>query len=172
MAKEQRSIFNAEAEKKLRSPDDLDKYVRVTNPSAWAVIAACVSLLVGLVAWAVYGSVSTNVTTKAAYVDGRVVCFLSDDDVAKINVGDEATMDDKSLKVVSIGVVPISKSEALEVLHSDYLLSVLVTSKWSHQVQLGDDADGLDVAVGVPTDVTIITRYVSPISLVLGDHKE
>ena len=32
MAEQTRTIFNQRAAEKLRSPDDLDKYVRVTNP--------------------------------------------------------------------------------------------------------------------------------------------
>ena len=39
MADEQNSIFTKKASDKLRSPDDLNEYVRVTNPSVWVVLA-------------------------------------------------------------------------------------------------------------------------------------
>ena len=34
-AKPSMSIFNLKASEKLRNPDDLDKYIRVTKPSVW-----------------------------------------------------------------------------------------------------------------------------------------
>lgn len=61
MAQPERSIFNEKAASKLRSPDDLDKYVRVTNPSMWAILVACIALLAGLFSWAFFGSVSASV---------------------------------------------------------------------------------------------------------------
>jgi hypothetical protein len=56
VAEADNSIFTKKATDKLRSPDDLDEYVRVTNPSVWVVLAACIVLLVGLFAWAVFGT--------------------------------------------------------------------------------------------------------------------
>lgn len=44
MADEQSNIFTKKASDRLRSPDDLDEYVRVTNPSVWIVLAACAML--------------------------------------------------------------------------------------------------------------------------------
>ena len=48
MPEETKELFTKKATEKLRSPDDLDEYVRVTNPSIWVVLAACISLMVGL----------------------------------------------------------------------------------------------------------------------------
>ena len=67
MANASSSIFNKKASEKLRNPDDLDKYLRVTNPSVWIVIAACVVLLLGLLAWGVFGTVSTSVKGIGVY---------------------------------------------------------------------------------------------------------
>ena len=52
MANDRNNRFREKASKKLRSPDDLDEYVRVTNPSVWVVLAACATLMIGLFAWA------------------------------------------------------------------------------------------------------------------------
>ena len=56
MADDKSSIFTEKAQDKLRSPDDLDEYVRVTNPSIWVVLAACAVLLVSLFAWGLLGT--------------------------------------------------------------------------------------------------------------------
>lgn len=77
------SIFNKKATEKLRSPDDLDMYVRVTHPSIWIVLAACATLLIGLFAWGVFGTVTTSVVTTGTSVGGDwvyVVRFAGDGD--------------------------------------------------------------------------------------------
>ena len=69
MADAKTSIFNKRATEKLRSPDDLDKYVRVTSPSVWVILAACIILIVGLLAWGLFGAVTTNVQATGVVFD-------------------------------------------------------------------------------------------------------
>lgn len=166
MAEATPSIFNQRAAEKLRSPDDLDKYVRITSPSAWAVAAACAALLLGLLAWGVFGAVSTSVGATGACVGGRAVCFLSAEDAAKVDVGDAANVDGRQMAVAEVAPVPLSRDEAHAELGSDYLVSALLEGDWAYLVAFEGDADGL--AEGVPLTVSITTERVAPISLVLG----
>ncbi len=168
MAEPTRSIFNQRAADKLRSPDDLDKYVRVTNPSVWIILAACAALLVGLLAWGVFGSVTTSVSATGASVDGQVVCLLSGDDAARVHVGDPATVSGSSMTVSAISEVPLSRDEANAFLQSDYLSAVLMGSNsWAYVVTFEGDAS--EIPEGVPVLVGITTELVSPISLILGE---
>jgi len=168
MAEPTRSIFNQRAADKLRSPDDLDKYVRVTNPSVWIIFAACAALLVGLLAWGVFGSVTTSVSATGARVDGQVVCLLSGDDAARVHVGDPATVSGSSMTVSAISEVPLSREEANAFLQSDYLSAVLMGSNsWTYVVTF--DGDASEIPEGVPVTVGITTELVSPISLILGE---
>ncbi|MBQ9001394.1 MAG: hypothetical protein IJ087_06035 [Eggerthellaceae bacterium] len=162
-----RSIFNRRAEEKLRSSDDLDRYVRVTNPSAWAVIAALGLLLAGLLAWGVFGAVSTSVTATGARVDGRTMCFLSAEDVTKVEVGDTASVGGVQLAVTEVARVPLSRDEARGVLGNDYLVSALVKGDWAYPVSF-DDSRASDLEQGVPLAVSITTERISPIKLLFG----
>ena len=166
MAQATPTIFNQRAAEKLRSPDDLDKYVRITSPSAWAVIAACAALLLGLLAWGVFGAVSTNVSTTGTCVGGRAVCFLSAEDAAKVDVGDAAYVDGMQMTVTDVANVPLSLDEAHAELGSDYLVSALVEGDWAYLVVFEGDAGSL--AEGVPLTVSITTERIAPISLILG----
>lgn len=160
------SIFNQRASERLRSPDDLDKYVRVTNPSVWVVLAACMALLAGILAWGVFGSVSTNVTTMGVVMDGRAVCFLSTEDVARVHAGDAASVGGTQMQVDKVAAVPLSQDEAHELLSSDYLTTTLVGADWAYPVSFSGDVSGL--AEGVPLPVAITTERVAPISLIMG----
>ena len=167
MAEAQHSIFNKKATEKLRNPDDLDKYVRVTNPSIWVVLAACISLVIGLLVWGILGSVYTSVTATGVVVDGKAMCFLSADDVAKVDEGDAATVDGVRMKVAEVASVPMSRDEADDVLPSDYLASTLITVDWVYQVTFDGDISQLDS--GVPLTVGIVVERIAPISLIFGN---
>ena len=160
------SIFNRNATEKLRSPDDLDKYVRVTNPSVWVVLIACIALLAGLLSWGVFGTVTTSVTTMGVAVDGHAMCFLTADDVSKVNEGDAAVLGGAKMTVKRVAKVPVSRGEASKVLVSDYLVSELIHGDWAYQVIF--DGNINELAEDVPLSTTITTERIAPITLILG----
>lgn len=159
------SIFNRKATAKLRNPDDLELYIRVTNPSVWAVLGACIFLLAGLLAWGVFGSVTTSVSAKGAVVEGNAVCFLAAEDVGKVHQGDGANFGGEPMKVESVSSVPYSRDEARSELGSDYLASTLMPGDWAYQVIFSGDV--ADLAEAVPQTVGITVERIAPIALVL-----
>ena len=167
MAEQASSIFNKQATERLRSPDDLDRYVRVTTPSVWVVLAACVALLAGLLSWGVFGTVSTSVSGTGVVEGGQALCFLPADEVARLHVGDAAYVGGEQLKVADVSDVPLSRQEASEYLSSDYLVASLIEGDWAYKVTFDGDASKL--AEGVPLTVSITTERVAPISLILGE---
>lgn len=167
MANETSELFTKEASEKLRSPDDIDEYVRVTNPSVWVVLAACTTLLIGLFAWGFLGTVETSVKTLGTCVKGEVVCFLPTEKVSEVHVGDVASVDGELMEVAALSAVPVSRAEARDIVGSDYLASTLVTGDWTYVVHL--DGGDHDFAEGVPLSVIITTERIAPISLLFKD---
>ena len=166
MAEPTRAIFNEKAMNKLRSPDDLDRYVRVTNPSVWIILAACLAFLAGLLVWGVFGAVTTSVSTMAAREGNEVICFLSAEDASKVHVGDAASVSGVRVTVGSISETPLSRGEVTAELSSDYLVDSLVDDNWSYVVRFEGDVTALPS--DVPLDATITVERVAPLSLVLG----
>lgn len=160
------SIFNKEAQEKLRSPDDLDKYVRVTTPGKWSVIVAFAILLLGILTWATFGTVSTSVAATGVVVDGKALCFLPADEVVRVHVGDSAFMGGEKLKVSKIDKVPSSREEANKVLGSDYLVETLFEGKWATEVTFEGNVSSLDE--GVPIEVNVTTERIAPITVIMG----
>lgn len=168
MADATRSIFNKTATEKLRSPDDLDKYIRVANPSVWVALAACLALLAGLAVWGVFGAVTTSVSTMGACIDGKVMCFLSAEDVAEVHVGDIANVGGTQMKVEDVAVAPISRDEAKMHLATDFLVSQLVKGDWGYKVTFAGDAS--ELTENVPLAVNITVERIAPINLILGGN--
>lgn len=167
MADEKSNIFTEKAANKLRSPDDLDEYVRVTNPSVWVVLAACAALLIGLFAWGFLGTAESSVSATGTCVKGQAICFLPADKVSNVHEGDIANVGGEQMKVVYISSVPVSRIEAREIVGGDYLVSTLVGSDWTYIVRFGESDASL--AEGVPLPVTITTERIAPISLIFKD---
>ena len=165
MADATRSIFNKKATEKLRSPDDLDKYVRVTNPSVWVLLAACLCLIFALLAWGFFGAVTTNVTKTGVAIDGKAMCFLASDEIADIDPGDVSSVGGKRMRVAEVSPVPISPGEAKKILKDDYLVSALVSGDWAYVVTF--EGDTSELSEGIPISVNITTNRVAPISLTL-----
>ena len=164
------SIFNERATKKLRSPDDLDKCVQVTNPSVWVVLAACLALLVGLLIWGVFGSVTSRVTTIGVRGEDGTMCFLSAEDAAKVQAGDDAYVGDKHMTVAEVRSIPYSRDELSDAIGSDYLLNALLDdSDWAFLVIF--DGDSSKLPEGVPLTVMITTERIAPISVILGGER-
>ena len=172
MAEEQRpSIFNKSATERLRSPDDLDKYVRVTNPSAWVVLAGCLCLLAGLLAWGFFGTVATNINSTCAEIpSGEVVCLVSTKMLSGLEVGDPVVVEDTTGTVGRIGNVPLSAAEARELVGSDYLIDQLMSQnvRWVFPVYL----DGVKIEDGIVSTATIMTRRISPMEAMFSADRE
>ena len=56
------SIFRQKSLDRVSSPEQLNDYIRVTTPSVWLVLAAIILLLVGMLAWSVFGTVQATGT--------------------------------------------------------------------------------------------------------------
>lgn len=184
MAEAPKSIFNKRAAEKLRNPDDLDKYVRITNPSVWVTLAACVAMLAGLLAWGIFGAVTTSVKTTGAVIDTTAVaqanadigiegteaavCFLSAEDVAKVSVGDTAEVGGVKMTVTFVSSVPNSPDEWDKTLGSQYLVKALFDGDWAYPVVFDGDVSRLDK--NVPVAINITTDRVAPISLILKNR--
>lgn len=167
MAEAAPSIFNKKATEKLRSPDDLEEYVRVTSPSVWLILGACIALVVGLLAWGFFGVVTSGIDVTGTVVDNTPLCMLSADDVAKVHEGNVASWGSEKLKVKKISDVPVSREEAKQILKSDYLVSTLMDGDWSYVVYFEGDGE-YDTVDGTPISISIMTQRVPPISLIFN----
>lgn len=53
-------IFRKKSMERVSSPEALNDYIRVTTPSVWIVLIALVILLVGMLAWSIFGTVERH----------------------------------------------------------------------------------------------------------------
>ena len=92
-------IFRKKSLNRIKSPEDLNDYVRVANPGVWMVLAAVVILLVGVCIWGTFGRIETKVPAHLVAENGAVVCTVENAD--KIEAGMTVEVNDTEGKVVN-----------------------------------------------------------------------
>ena len=145
---------------KVSSPEQLSDYIKVSNVGVWILLGLVFLLLVSVLVWAIVGSLNTTVKARGVAENGRVVCYLPS--VSKIDIGDEAHMDNVSGRVTDISEKPQSAS-AVAKGYDEYTAYQLQLSDWNYTVTI--EAEGCPDGV---CTFFVISDSVSPISFITG----
>ena len=78
MAESGSELFRQKIIDKMSSPDELTDCLKVTSPSVWAVLAAVVVLLAGLIAWACVGTLPTKADASVIVQGGTASVRIVD----------------------------------------------------------------------------------------------
>ena len=72
-----KQVFRQKSVERISSPEELNDYLKVTNPSVWMVLAAVIVLLIGFFVWGFAGSLKTTVPGIAVVENGQAAITLS-----------------------------------------------------------------------------------------------
>ena len=100
-------LFRKKNVERMASPEQIDDYIHVSNPSAWIVLAAFAILLFGICIWGIFGRLDTAISVVALNEDGRVVCLVKETDCEKIEIGMTVRIDEKEFTVTGIEKSPV-----------------------------------------------------------------
>ena len=80
-------IFRKKSLDKIKSPDNLNDYVRVVNPGVWIIVIASIILLAGACVWGIFGKIETKISANASVSDGVAVCSVTKDEIDSVKEG-------------------------------------------------------------------------------------
>ena len=166
------SIFRQSAMSRIASADDLDKYIKVTNPSAWVVLIASILLIGGLTIWAATAVIPTTVHVTGIVMETDVLCWVDQETQEKIvDGGAYATVMDIETTELAIDDIPYSRKEVEQEFASDYLLDSVTLYDWNYEItmKLKQEIEGADEDNARPAPVSITVSETNPLSLVLGN---
>lgn len=142
MANAQASAAKGKAANSLRSPEDLDNYIQVMSPVVWATLGICLALVAALLAWGIFGTVSTEITASVVFEKDskQLFCFVTKDDSERISVGDTVYIEGVPLEVGEISHQPTTSELDQEFLKtligSDYLKEELLKNESLYFVEI------------------------------------
>ncbi len=98
------SLFRKESVENIQSPEQLNEYMRVTNPTVWIVLISVILLLAGMLIWSVFATVDSTVRGTAIVDEGTMIVVFTDQKVAaSIKEGMTVSAGDSSSVINSLG---------------------------------------------------------------------
>lgn len=104
-------IFRKKSLDRVQSPENLNEYVRVTNPGLWIFLAAVIILLIGACIWGILGRLETTFPVYAAVQDGTLSCFIKDTDAAAVEENMTIKVAGEEFTIESIETSPVKMSD-------------------------------------------------------------
>lgn len=148
-----------EKSNKITSPEQVNDYIKTSNPAAWLIILSAVILLASIFVWAVFGTLDVTVKADGVATKDSIVCYLPESEV--VAVGDKVKLGDVSGEIVSVSEKPVSKTKITESLDVDeYTLYCLDLSEWNYIVEISMPENTSDGYV----EVEITKETIKPIS--------
>ncbi len=165
------TLFRKTSLNSISSPEQLNDYIKVSNPSVWLVLAALFILTAAVFIWGFTGSLPTTVSAKGVVSDGKVLCYIGTEDSGAVRGGQKVSITEggnmeQNGRVSGVGDIPESAAEITSELNSDYLARELVQGEFAVKIVIAPDASGL--ADGALLDVRIVTDSVRPVDFLLG----
>lgn len=94
------NIFREKSLKRISSPEEMDRYIRIPGPGIWLILAAMIILLVSGCLWGIWGHLETVVTVSGMVSGGEMTASLSSADAARVEPGMEVVMGDEVVGAV------------------------------------------------------------------------
>lgn len=92
-----KSIYREEMLERVSSPEQLNDYLRVTNPGIWMVLIGIIVLLAGLIAWSSIGTLET--TAPATIVVEDNVAEIAIDTTQPLKAGMSVRVQDQEFEI-------------------------------------------------------------------------
>lgn len=153
-------LFRKKSIDRVSSPEQLDAYIRVANPSVWMILAAIVILLVGVCVWGVLGHLDTVLTAAAVSENGAVTVYVREGEISSVTEGMTVRIGEEEWQITDISTAPVAVDEGF----SEYTLHV-------GQLQVGEWVYTAGVDAQLPDGIysaQIVVESVSPVSFVLN----
>lgn len=114
-------IFRKKSLDKVKSPENLDDYIRVSNPGVWLLLISVIVLLAGVCVWGMFGHIDSTVPATVRVENGSAVCYISEENITGITEGMIVKFGSGEAVIDKIGVK--EQAEYICSLKSDALLA-------------------------------------------------
>jgi hypothetical protein len=100
----EKQIFREKSVNKISSPEELNDYLRVTNPSVWVLLGAVILLLVGFLVWGSYTYIDSVARGSGRVENGVMTIRFQEEELALgVEAGMEVTVGDSAFAIRSVG---------------------------------------------------------------------
>lgn len=155
-----KQLFRKASIDRVSSPEQLNDYIKVSNPGIWMMLAAVIVLLIGVCVWGIYGRLETKIGTAGISENGVFVCYVTEEKIGGIEAGMNINVEGNTLSVSEISSKPVAANAEMD----EYLMHLgdFSEGEWLYEVTAqGTLADGTYKA-------EIVTESIAPMSFILN----
>ncbi len=158
--KTEKQIFRQKSVERISSPEQLNDYVRVSNPAVWMILAAVAFILAGVCVWGIFGRLETVINTVGVCRDGKITCYVADENIKSVKVGMKVNVNGGEFEISEIAKKPIEIDENFD----SYAMYVgeLKEGEWVYEVTAKSQLESGTYSA------KITTESISPISFVMN----
>lgn len=139
MSEREKTLYSKKALDQIRSPEQMNGYLKVTTPQVWIILAAVIFLLAGLLAWASVGELETTVRASAVIENGT----------ARVTLREAA-------------YIPLTSDMKVRIDNQDYSIARVEKDERGRQIVYAP------IALEAGTyDVKVVLETVSPLSFLI-----
>lgn len=80
-------LFRKKSLDKVKSPENLDDYIQVSDPGVWLLLISVIVLLAGACVWGIFGRIDSTVETSVRVKNETLVCYIADKDISSVREG-------------------------------------------------------------------------------------
>ena len=73
-----KGLFREEALKKASSPEELNEYIKVTNPGVWITLVAVIVIIIGGCIWGIFGRIEETVEAIVVSDGTQTFCYVDE----------------------------------------------------------------------------------------------
>ena len=155
-----RNIFRKTSLDRISSPEQLNDYIRVTNPGVWMIMCAVILLLFGICFWSVFGQLDTYLNVGAVTENDQTVCYVKEADAQTLKNGMLVWIGEEKYHISQIDLQPIQVNDTF----TEYLLHLgdLHEGEWVYMATL----DHMYGENGMIVQAEIVIESIAPMSFV------
>ncbi|MGN0649304.1 MAG: hypothetical protein ACI4KM_02625 [Oscillospiraceae bacterium] len=144
---------------KVTSPEQLNDYVKVSNPGVWMILSGVVILLIAFFIWGFVGNLDSTFSCGAICSGGKLSCYISDSKASELSNVQYVMVDGKEYSVTSVSAEPVSAGALTEYVRH---MSGVEANDWVYVVTAQANLpDGVHESV-------ICTESVNPIAFLMN----
>ena len=134
-------VFRRSTMNRVASSEELDHYIKVTNPSAWIVTLAALMLVGGVLVWALTAIVPVTIETTGIIPvgedpnDAKVMCIVDKATAERVHeTSARVFIDGTEAESVQMLETPLSASEIHSLLGSDFYEDSIKIDDWNYVI--------------------------------------
>ncbi len=160
---ENETIFRDKSIERVSSPDELNDYVKLSNPGVWFILASILVILLGACFFGVFGYVESSVPAVGIARNGKMVCLVKKEYGDRLSRDMKLRIDNEEYNVSLRNSKPATVWDTTD--SYTLFLGDMQPGEWVYEIDVdGSFSDG-------SYEATLITEKISPMAFLFDDNE-